>query len=117
MSKIIQFKQPKPKKKKIKKKGPRELSITKAFDKIDERWHKNEKEYTDIWRDFSPHDKRYWREKLSIWKARLKLLKKITTKTELKREIKTNITNYEKDFRAQIGAYHRFISALKKYDK
>lgn len=35
MSKIIQFKQPKPKKKKIKKKGPRELSITKAFDKID----------------------------------------------------------------------------------
>jgi len=117
MTKILPFKRPEPKKKETRKHGPRELSLTKAFDELGKRWHKNEREYTDIWYDFKPYDRKYWKEKTSIWKAHLKLLKKITTKAEFKREIKADIAKYERDFRKQESAYFKFIESLKKYDK
>ena len=47
----------------------------------------------------------------------MKLLKKITTKEELKLEIQDDIAKYERDFRKQEQAYYKFIEALKKYDK
>lgn len=116
MTKILQFKKPQPKKK-VRKHAPRELAIHKAFDELNEQWHKNEREYTDIWYDFKPHDRKYWKEKTRIWKEHMKLLKKITTKEELKLEIQDDIAKYERDFRKQEQAYYKFIEALKKYDK
>ncbi len=44
MTKILQFKKPQPKKK-PRKHAPRELAIHKAFDELNEQWHKNEREY------------------------------------------------------------------------
>ena len=116
MNKIIQFKQPQPKKKQTRKHAPRELSITKQFEELNEQWHKNEREFTDLFNEYVPHEKKYWKEAFRIYKAQNKLLKKIATKTELKREIKEDIAKYEKGYKKQTGAFLRFIDAIKKLD-
>ena len=117
MTKILPFKKPQPKKKIPRKHGPRELSLTKKFEELDKQWHQNEREYTDIWYEFKPHDRKYWKESFRIYKAQNKLLKKIATKTELKREIKEDIAKYEKGYKKQTGAFLRFIEAIKKLDE
>ena len=117
MTKILPFQIPQPKKKTPRKHGPRELSITKKFDELNKRWHKNEREFTDLFNEYSPHEKKYLKESFRIYKEHNKLLKKVTTKTELKREIKQDIAKYEKAYKKQTGAFLRFIEAIKKLDK
>ena len=117
MTNIIPFQKPQPKKKTPRKHGPRELSITKKFDELNKQWHKNEREFTDLFNEYSPHEKKYLKESFRIYKEHNKLLKKVTTKTELKREIKQDIAKYEKAYKKQTGAFLRFIEAIKKLDK
>ena len=117
MTKILPFKKPQPKKKQTKKHAPRELSITKQFEELNEQWHKNEREFTDLFNEYLPLEKKYWKEAFRIYKAQNKLLKKIATKAELKREIIEDIAKYEKGYKKQTGAFHRFIEAIKKLDE
>ena len=117
MTKIIQFKKPEPKKKKPRKHGPRELSLTKRFEELNKQWHKNERAFTDLFQEYVPHEKKYFKEAFRIYKEQNKLLRKVATKTELKREIKQDIAKYEKAYKKQTGAFLKFIESIKKLDK
>ena len=80
MTKILEFKKPEPKKKKPRKHSRRNVSITDKFDELNKRWHKNEREFTDLFNEYLPHEKKYFKESLRIYKV----LKKFTFKTILK---------------------------------
>ena len=117
MTKILPFKRPEPQKKKPRKHGPRELSLTKKFEELNKQWHKNERAFTDLFQEYVPHEKKYFKEAFRIYKEQNKLLRKVATKAELKRDIKEDIANYEKAYKKQTGAFLRFIEAIKKLDK
>ena len=117
MTKILEFKKPDPKKKKPRKHSRRNLSISDKFEELNKQWHKNEREFTDLFQEYVPHEKKYFKEAFRIYKEQNKLLRKVATKTELKREIKQDIAKYEKAYKKQTGAFLRYIEAIKKLDK
>ena len=55
MTKIIQFKQPEPKKET--KKTRLRFSLTKKFEELNKQWHKNERAFTDLFQEYVPHEK------------------------------------------------------------
>ena len=117
MTKILEFKKPQLKKKKPRKHSRRNISITDKFDEINKRWHKNEREFTELFNEYLPHEKKYFKESLRIYKAQHLLLKKICTKTELKKFIREDIAKYKEAYKKQTGAFLRYIEAIKKLDK
>lgn len=116
MTKIIEFK-PKKKKTPVRRHARRGLSIIDKFEEINKQWHANEKNFMPYWNDFKGPERKYWSEAFRIYKAQNKLLRLISTKTELKKQIKDDLKRYEKNFIKQNRGYYKFIESIKKLDK
>ncbi len=116
MAKIIELK-PKKKKAPVRKHARRGLSIIDKFNEINKQWHENEKNFMPHWNTFKGPERKYWKEAFRIYRAQNKLLRLISTKTELKKQIKDDLRRYENNFIKQNKGYYKFIESIKKLDK
>ena len=116
MAKIIELK-PKKKKSPKRKHARRGLSIIDKFNEINKQWHENEKNFMPYWNTFKGPERKYWREAFRIYRAQNKLLRLISTKKKKKKQIKDDLSRYEKNFIKQNKGYYKFIESIKKLDK
>ncbi len=116
MAKIIELK-PKKKKAPVRRNGRRGLSIIDKFEEINRQWNENDKKIIPHWNNFKGPERNYWKNAIRIYRAQNKLLRLISTKTELKKQIKDDLRRYENNFIKQNKGYYKFIESIKKLDK